>query len=280
LLLPFAGTLEKLVTRLVPDAELPEIPEELDERLFSAPAIAMERCRSVAENMAVMAVEALKEGMSSLRGYSAELAASIREKEEKTDHYEDRLGTYLVKLSTRQIGSSDSEEAARLLKLIGDFERIADHAVNLLEAAEEMEQKEIAFTETAVSELNVLLSAVDEILDLSFQAFLHHDKEAALQVEPLEQVIDRLKEQLRTRHILRMQQGQCTMDAGFVWSDLLTGLERTADHCSNIAGCILDMDHHDMNFHGLLREIRNDSEEFRQSYKEYMGKYKLINEKS
>jgi phosphate:Na+ symporter len=218
--------------------------------------------------------------MTSLRGFSAELAASIREKEEKTDYYEDRLGTYLVKLSTRQISSSDSEEAARLLKLIGDFERIADHAVNLLEAAEEMEQKEITFTETAVSELNVLLSAVDEILDLSFQAFLNHDKEAALQVEPLEQVIDRLKEQLRTRHILRMQQGQCTMDAGFVWSDLLTGLERTADHCSNIAGCILDMDHHDMNFHGLLREIRNDSEEFRQSYKEYMGKYKLINEKS
>jgi phosphate:Na+ symporter len=280
LLLPFAGALEKLVTRLVPDAELPEMPEELDERLFSAPAIAMERCRNVAEHMAAIAVEALKEGMTSLRGFSAELAVSIREKEEKTDYYEDRLGTYLVKLSTRQISSSDSEEAARLLKLIGDFERIADHAVNLLEAAEEMEQKEITFTETAVSELNVLLSAVDEILDLSFQAFLNHDKEAALQVEPLEQVIDRLKEQLRTRHILRMQQGQCTMDAGFVWSDLLTGLERTADHCSNIAGCILDMDHHDMNFHGLLREIRNDSEEFRQSYKEYMGKYKLINEKS
>jgi phosphate:Na+ symporter len=218
--------------------------------------------------------------MTSLRGYSAELATSIREKEEKTDRYEDMLGTYLVRLSARQISSADSEEAARLLKLIGDFERIADHAVNLLEAAEEMEQKKITFTETAVSELNVLLSAVEEILDLSFQAFLNDDKETAFQVEPLEQVIDRLKEQLRTRHILRMQQGQCTMDAGFVWSDLLTGLERTADHCSNIAGCILDMDHHDMNFHGLLREIRNDSEEFRQSYKEYMGKYKLINEKS
>jgi phosphate:Na+ symporter len=280
LLLPFAGVLEKLVTGLVPDAELPEMPEELDERLFSAPAIAMERCRSVAEHMAAIAVEALKEGMTSLRGYSAELAASIREKEEKTDHYEDRLGTYLVKLSTRQISSSDSEEAARLLKMIGDFERIADHAVNLLEAAEEMEQKKITFTEAAVSELNVLLSAVDEILDLSFQAFLNDDKETAFQVEPLEQVIDRLKEQLRTRHIFRMQQGQCTMDAGFVWSDLLTGLERTADHCSNIAGCILDMDHHDMNFHGLLREIRNDSEEFRQSYKKYTKKYKLINEKS
>jgi phosphate:Na+ symporter len=280
LLLPFAGALEKLVIRLVPDAALPEMPAELDERLLTAPAIAMERCRSVAENMAAISVEALKEGMASLSEYTPELASSVREKEEQTDYYEDILGTYLVKLSTRQINSSDSEEAARLLKMIGDFERIADHAVNLLEAAEEIEKKAIVFTENAVSELKVILSAVDEILELSLAAFLHNDQEAAFQVEPLEQVIDSLKEQLRTRHIFRMQQGQCTMEAGFVWSDLLTGLERTADHCSNIAGCVLDRDHHDMNFHGLLREIRNDREEFRQSYQEYTKKYILLNEKS
>lgn len=280
LLLPFADALEKLVIRLVPDAALPEMPAELDERLLTAPAIAMERCRSVAENMATIAADALKEGMTSLSEYAPELAVSVREKEEQTDHYEDILGTYLVKLSARQISSSDSEEAAKLLKLIGDFERIADHAVNLLEAAEEMQRKEIVFTESAVSELKVILSAVDEILELSLTAFLQDDKEAAFQVEPLEQVIDQLKEQLRTRHILRLQQGNCTMDAGFVWSDLLTGLERTADHCSNIAGCVLDADHHDMNFHGLLREIRNDREEFRQSYQEYMEKYTLIDVKS
>jgi phosphate:Na+ symporter len=275
LMLPLAGFLEKLVIKLVPDAMSPEIPTELDERLLTTPAIAMERCHDVAVDMAKIAVASLKEAMHSLCEYSPELAASIREKEEKTDHYEDILATYLVKLSTKQISDADREESAKLLKMIGDFERISDHAVNLLESAEEMDRKALTFTETAISELRVITSAVEEVLDLSLTAFMNHDKNAASLVEPLEEVIDQLKEQLRSRHILRLQQGKCTMDAGFVWSDLLTSLERTSDHCSNIAGCVMDMDHHDMNLHELIRDFRNESEEFVDKYKSYVKKYTL-----
>jgi phosphate:Na+ symporter len=274
-MLPLSGWLEVLVNHLVPDAKQPEIPVELDERLLAAPTIALERCYSVAEEMAKIAVDTLKNSIRCLREYSPKLAEQLREQEEKTDHYEDILGTYLVKLSTRQIGEAESGQAAKLLKLIGDFERISDHGVNLLESAEEMQQKGLTFTPLAVSELNVITSAVEEILDLSVEAFLQNDVEIAAKVEPLEEVIDRLKEQLRTRHILRLQQGDCTMDAGFVWSDLLTNLERTADHCSNIAGCVLDMPYSDMNLHEVLRDFREDNTAFHEQYKEYAKKYTL-----
>ena len=273
LMLPLSGFLEKLVTRLVPDTQKPETQTELDERLLTTPPIALKRCREVAADMAETAVSALRESLTSLRGYSPELAASIREKEELTDHYEDLLGTYLVKLSAKQISEADSAEAAKLLKMIGDFERISDHAVNLLESAEELEHKELAFTASAVSELETLSSAVNEILDLSLTAFLADDLKSASMVEPLEQVIDVLKEQMRTRHILRLQQGLCSIDAGFIWADLLTNLERTSDHCSNIAGCVIDMAQGNMNIHEILREAKNSSEDFRQKYKAFAGKY-------
>ena len=229
---------------------------ELDDRLLTTPPIALQRCREVAADMAETAVSALKDSLISLRSYSPELAASIREKEELTDHYEDLLGTYLVKLSAKQISEADSAEAAKLLKMIGDFERISDHAVNLLESAEELENKGLAFTSSAVSELETISSAVNEILDLSLTSFLADDLKAASMVEPLEQVIDGMKEQMRTRHILRLQQGLCSIDAGFIWADLLTNLERTSDHCSNIAGCVIDMAQGNMNIHEILREAK------------------------
>lgn len=275
LMLPLSGFLERLVTALVPDASQPEAFTELDERLFATPSIALERCCTVAADMAETAASSLKEALSSLRDASPELAASIREKEDKTDHYEDILGTYLVKLSARQISAADSREAAKLLKLIGDFERIADHAVNILESAEELRKKEIRFTDTAKGELEVLSRAVSDILDLSLTAWRQNDLSAAASVEPLEQVIDQLKEQLRTRHILRLQKGDCTIDAGFTWLDLLTNLERTADHCSNIAGCVIDAAQDNMNLHQSLRDIRNGSEEFQERYREYSRKYAL-----
>ena len=277
LMLPLTGFLERLVGKLVPNAKQPEAVAELDERLLMAPAIALNRCREVAADMAKTSVSALQEGLAVLRSYSPELAASVREKEEKTDHYEDILGTYLVQLSTRQISEADSAEAAKLLKMIGDFERISDHAVNLVESAEEMQAKQLAFSAAASSELAVISSAVEEILDLSLTAFLSDDLNAASMIEPLEQVIDQLKEQLRTHHILRLQQGGCSIDAGFVWSDLLTNLERTADHCSNIAGCVIDMAHNNMNLHESLREFRNESEDFREKFKMFARKYSLLN---
>ena len=277
LMLPLTGFLERLVGKLVPDARQPEAVAELDERLLMTPPIALNRCHEVAADMARTSVSALQEGLTVLRSYSPELAASVREKEEKTDHYEDILGTYLVQLSTRQISEADSAEAAKLLKMIGDFERISDHAVNLVESAEEMQTRQLVFSASASSELAVISSAVEEILGLSLTAFLSDDLNAASMIEPLEQVIDQLKEQLRTRHILRLQQGGCSIEAGFVWSDLLTNLERTADHCSNIAGCVIDMAHHNMNLHESLREFREESEDFREKFKAFARKYSLLN---
>ena len=275
LMLPLSGFLERLVTVLVPDAKQPETFSELDERLFATPSIALERCHSVAADMAETSVAALKEALDALDGYSPELAASIREKEDKTDHYEDILGTYLVNLSTRRISEADSREAAKLLKIIGDFERIADHAVNLLESAEELRSKGLSLTDAAAGELAVISRAVGDILDLSLDAFLKNDLDAAARVEPLEQVIDQLKEQLRTLHILRLQKGECTIGAGFAWLDLLTNLERTADHCSNIAGCVIDVAHDNLNLHQSLRDVRNDSGDFRERFREYQHKYAL-----
>lgn len=248
---------------------------ELDERLFATPSIALERCHEVSADMAGIAVTSLKEAIGVLHSYSSEAAVSIREKEDKTDYYEDILGTYLVNLSTHQISEADSREAAKLLKIIGDFERIADHAVNILESAEELRDKGMRLTDAAIEELGVISAAEGHILDLALSAFLENDLAAAAEVEPLEQVIDKLKEQLRTRHILRMQKGECTIDAGFVWLDLLTDLERTADHCSNIAGCVVDAAHDNMNLHQSLRDFRNGSEAFREQYEQYMRQYAL-----
>ena len=280
LMLPLSGFLERLVTRLVPEGELPEVEVELDERLMITPPIALERCREVTADMAGTAAGALKGALHILREYSAKEGEAIREKEEKTDRYEDSLGTYLVALSTKPMSETDRREAAKLLKAIGDFERISDHAVNLLESAEEMRKKSVSFTDAAFSELWVITSAVEEILELSMEAFLRDDGEQAALVEPLKQVIDQLKEQMRIHHILRLQQGNCSIEAGFVWSDLLTNLERTAAHCSNIAGCVTDMTPQSMNLHESLRKFRNGSEDFAQSFQAYVQKYSLDNRRN
>ncbi len=275
LMLPLTGVLEKLVIKLISDSKNQETKTELDERLLAAPSIALERCHEVVTDMAKTAVSALADGLTSLHQYTPELAEAVRKKEDITDHYEDMLGTYLVHLSSKQISEQDSAEAAKLLKIIGDFERIADHGVNLLDSAEEMKEKKVTLSEKAKAEFEVISSAVREILDLALMAFLNNDLNAAGKVEPLEQVIDVLKETLRTSHILRMQQGRCSIDAGFIWSDLLTNLERTSDHCSNIAGCIIDMAHHNMNIHESLREVKNDSEDFKKQFQFYTKKYML-----
>lgn len=273
LMLPMTGPLEKLVCFMIRDSREKENLTELDERLLATPSIALERCHTVAADLAVTATDALKKSLTMLEQYDPDLADSIRKKEDLTDHYEDILGTYLVRLSARRISVADSAEAAKLLKVIGDFERIADHAVNLLESAEELRKKGMGLTAEAAAEYQTLSAAINEILDHTLQAFLENSPEAAGQVEPLEQVIDLLKEKLRTNHILRLQQGACSIDVGFVWSDILTDLERTADHCSNIAGCVIDIAEHNMNIHESLRDVRNDSLSFRRQFAAYKEKY-------
>ena len=275
LLLPMASLLEKIITKLVPDSSTPEIATELDERLLATPPIALDRCRKVTVEMAQTSIAALRDGIQALKAYTPELAQSVRDAEDKTDRYEDLLGTFLVRLSSLQTGDHDSAEATKLLKLISDFERISDHGVNLVEAAEELRDKKITFTDDALKELEVLYNAVDEILTLALKSFVDDDFDAAMQVEPLEQVIDKIKEKIRTKHIVRLQQGVCTIDAGFILSDLLTGLERTSDHCSNIAGCVIDISHNNMNLHESLHEMRHESDVFKSSYENYLKKYAL-----
>ncbi|MDY4755422.1 MAG: Na/Pi cotransporter family protein [Candidatus Faecousia sp.] len=273
LMLPLSNMLEKLVCRLVPEGKKPETVMELDERLLTTPPVALARCRKVAADMANCAVTSMKRGIAALTDYTPALAEQVRQAENQTDHYEDILGTYLVKLSTRRISASDSNEAAKLLKIIGDFERISDHAVNLVQSAEELNSKEMTLSQEASRELSVLTGAVSEILDLSLEAFLKNDLGPAGMVEPLEQVIDELKEQLRTAHILRLQQEKCSIEAGFIWSDLLTDLERVSDHCSNIAGCVLDMQEGNLNLHESLRAMKEDREKFADRYLLYRKKY-------
>ena len=275
MLLPAGGLLEKLAIRIVPDKGGKEQPVELEERLLITPSVALGRCRAVAGEMARCAGEALHMALTTFENYSPELAESIRENESRCDRYEDELGTYLVRLSAQQLSDAESEEATELLKIIGDFERISDHAVNLLAASEELRSKGLGFSATAEKELKVLIGAVSEILNTAERAFSEKDLAAAAQVEPLKQVIVALKEQMRTRHILRMQQGHCSIEAGFVWSDLLTDLERTADHCSNIAGCVLDAANHGLNLHETLRAMRADDSDFRRAYGTYAEKYRL-----
>ena len=275
MLLPAGGLLEKLAIRIVPDKGGKEQPVELEERLLITPSVALGRCRAVAGEMARCAGEALHMALTTFEKYSPELAESIRENESRCDRYEDELGTYLVRLSAQQLSDAESEEATELLKIIGDFERISDHAVNLLGASEELRSKGLGFSATAEKELKVLIGAVSEILNTAERAFSEKDLAAAAQVEPLKQVIVALKEQMRTRHILRMQQGHCSIEAGFVWSDLLTDLERTADHCSNIAGCVLDAANHGLNLHETLRAMRADDPDFRRAYGVYAEKYRL-----
>ena len=275
LMLPLSNFLEQLVCRIVPDDKKPEVVSELDERLLTTPPVALARCKEVAADMANCAVAAMKQSIAALTEYTPELDAQVRRLEDRTDHYEDILGTYLVKLSTRRISRDDSNEAAKLLKVIGDFERIGDHAVGIVASAEEMSRKELTLSAEARVELNVLADAVEEIMDLALEAFLTDDFRAAGLVEPLEQVIDELKESLRTAHILRLQREQCSIEAGFVWSDLLTCLERVSDHCSNIAGCVTDMHEGNLHLHESLRAMKNNREDYEERYDNFRRKYAL-----
>ena len=274
LLLPASGLLEKLAIRLVPDGKKKDAEVTLDERLLATPPLALEQCSVVAEDMAYYASGALKKAIDCVMEFDPKSAQEVRESEDETDKYEDMLGTYLLKLGAEPLSDAASEEVTELLKLIGDFERIGDHAVNIIESAEEMHDKQLEFSRSAKYELSVMSAAVGEVMDLAVKAFAENDAQAASCVEPLEQVVDDLKDELRTRHILRMKKGECSIEAGFVWSDLLTNLERASDHCSNVALCVLDLKKHTLSAHETQHE-RKDVPEFAEHYRRYSEKYAL-----
>ncbi len=273
LLLPMSGILERLAYKLIPDNEELEKTSELDDRLLVTPVIALECAHNLTIDMAKISTEALKNSIECLGAYDKAKAQAIRESEGKTDHLEDVIGSFLVKLSAKQLNETEGAMASMLLKAIGDFERISDHAVNILESAEEMREKGIVFSDSAKSELDALCAATVEIVTLSYSAFIENSAENANLVEPLEQVIDRMKELLRTRHIDRLRVGDCSIEVGFVWNDLITNMERVSDHCSNIAGCVMDAKEKNMNLHESLKLLRSDSEFYREKYTEYTRKY-------
>ena len=278
IMLPMSSLLEKLAIKLVPENDKKEVVTELDERLLDTPPVALERCSKLVCEMANLSASALNDSIKMLEKYDSKTADLIRESEEKADHYEDILGTYLVKLSRHRVSDSDSATISKLLKAIGDFERISDHSVNILESAEELKDKEIQFTSAAKNELYMLCNAVTEILSLSCDAFINNDLNSARKVEPLEQVIDKLRDKLRNGHIVRLKNGECSIEVGFIWSDLLTNLERTADHCSNLAECVIDAAHNNMNLHSSLRKMKHDNAYFDEKYAVYAQKYQIEEE--
>lgn len=275
LMLPLSGFLEKLVCKLIPDPIQAEKPAELDERLLGSPALALQRCKTMLEKMAGYSIAALTNSLMQIRELDPKAAQKIRDAEGETDHLEDILSSYLVKLTSRNLTEDESTQATEYMKLIGDYERIADHAVNLLESAEEMRDRGTAFTAFAEKEYDSIAGAVTEILDLSYKAFRDNNMECARKTEPLEQVIDDIKETLRTRHILRLQRGECSLDAGFIWSDILTNIERVSDHCSNISGCVVDANHNNMNMHQNLRDFRNSDEDYKKDLSMYSERYRV-----
>ena len=277
LLGPFYRQLEKLAHISVKDKkDEQETVNLLDERLLETPAIAVARATEVTHTMADVATRALKGSLKLFGGYDAKLADEIRELENKADVFEDVLGSYLVKVAGCDMDASDSKQITKLLHIIGDFERISDHAVNIVESAEEMKDKKIEFSKDAQRELSVVRSAIDEILTVTTEAFLTNDFARASEVEPLEQVVDDLRDRIKLNHILRLQKSECTIEHGFILSDLLNNFERVSDHCSNIAGSVIEIsDHEALEMHKYLAGIKHGSDGYDAKYNEYKQKYNL-----
>ena len=276
LLFPFGKQLERLACATVRDDGQADELQMLDDRLLVTPSAAIMRCTDVAKKMARISCNALNDSLNILRSYDSKAAQKIYDAESKVDEYEDKLGDYLVRLSAEDMNADDSREASTLLHLIGDFERISDHAVNLVESAEELNAKGISFSAQGKKEIEVLYNALEEILELTLASMQNRDMDAAALVEPLEQVIDHLKKTIKMQHVMRLKNGQCTIEVGFVLNDILTCIERTSDHCSNIAACILDMATNSFEIHEYLRHVKDGSkEEFNNNFKMYMEKYSL-----
>ena len=273
LLFPAAGLLERAVLRLLPGEETPSA--EPDPRLLAAPAAALERCRELTLEMADLARDNLRRGIQALTEVHPDAARELRRQEERIDGLEDALGTFLVRLGGRTLTRRDSARAAELLMLMGDLERLGDHAMNLLESGEELRDRKIELPPEDRRQLRVLTEAVEEIADLALAAFRREDAAALGQVEALEQVIDGLRQRLRARRIRETQPGEGAMELSFVWSDVLTDLERAADHCCNIAGCVADLSAGNRNLHAAQLAVRQRDPAFDSRVRAYEQKYRL-----
>ncbi len=276
ILLPMSSLLEKAALKVIPDSKMKEKYDELDERLFVTPALALAQARSNLMDMADTSKSAMSKAIKSIDNYSDKLYEQVEKDEDKNDHYEDKIGTYLVKLSSRNtLNETESKEVSKLLKVIGDLERIADHAINIAQSSRELRKNNLSLSEEAIKEMDQMTSAVNDIVDLAIKAFKENDLELALKVAPLEEVIDVLKEKLRTNHIDRVKRGDCSIEAGFIWSDLLTNLERVGDHCNNISVEIIDDLAYDNNYLHKTKRHASEDENFDSLFKEYSNKYNI-----
>ena len=260
-LLPFTKLLEKLAYLTIRDTANDENFQILDERFLASPAVAIHQCQKMAVSMARLAQSSLYQAIGLIGAYDEKIAHSIEEGEDQIDMYEDKLGTYLVRLSSKNLTMEESREISKLLHVIGDFERIGDHAVNILKSAKEMQVKKYVFSGQAQQEISIISSAIEEIVDLATNAFVKNDLYLASKVEPLEQVVDSLKDELRNRHVQRLQNGECTISNGFIFSDLITNYERVADHCSNIGVCILRIAEDSFDTHEYLNHVKDGQDD-------------------
>lgn len=275
LLFPFTKQIEKLAVKLV-KAKEDEEEVFLDERLLLTPTFAINECKHLTNTMAIMAKKNFFRSLKMINNFSPRRLDKILRKEPRIDMYEDKLGTFLVKLSGKDISEEDSNEISKLLHCIGDFERIGDHGINILKIAQEMNEKQIMFSDEAKAEIQVATNALSEIAELTMKAFCEDDLDAAKRIEPLEQVVDIIISEIKDNHIKRLQEGRCTIELGFMLNDLLNNMERVSDHCSNVAACIIQLKDSTFATHEYLNEIKSSQDnEFKKEFEEYKNKYSL-----
>lgn len=283
LLLPFSTILEKLACLTIKD-DVEEVAETqadrdfrlLDVRFLDTPGLAVEECRVVARNMAQASKEAFLLSMDLVSGYDEKKAERVKFLENEIDRYEDSLGSYLVKLGQRQMSEKDNHSVSIILQCLTEFERISDHAITIMKASKEMQDKELKFSKKAVEELDVYAEAVKEILENAVEVFQKEDPLQAIEVEPLKEVISKLRGELKQRHIKRLQKGKCTIELGFVHADIITSYKRVADHCSNIAVCITEVDANEYETHGFIDDMKHvNNEQYKRRYKNLREKYSL-----
>ncbi|MDO5560139.1 MAG: Na/Pi cotransporter family protein [Oscillospiraceae bacterium] len=275
ILLPFSKLLEKLAYLTVKDDDTDEKIEVLDDRLLNTPAIAIEQCRSLTAKMGQLSMDTIGLAVSLCEKYEKKKAEKLLANEEQIDLYEDKIGAYLVKVSSRDLTDIDSKSVSKLLHIIGDFERISDHAVNIHDTALEMHEKNLKFTGEASKELKTITDAVKEVVSMSVNSFINNDSSLALMVEPLEEVVDDLRIEIRNRHINRLQTEKCTIEMGFIFSDYLTNLERVSDHCSNIALCMLQIINNNFDTHEYQHEMKSSGRNFDKQYEIFKVKYSV-----
>lgn len=276
ILFPFIKKLEKLAYIIIPENSVADKTSLLDERLLVTPPVALSHAKNITVEMAHTAKNAIDGSLNIIESFDRKLVDKIKDYENKADMYEDRLGDYLVKLCKESLSSSDSREASSLLHCIGDFERISDHAVNIMEVSEELSEKNISFTPDAKREIKVMCDALKEIISLTVDAFEHSDLKKAKSIEPLEETIDYLRSKLKEGHVTRLKNGECTIETGFIFSDFLINCERVADHCSNIAACMLETSHESFEMHGYLSKIKDAANnDFITQCEHYRKKYAI-----